>query len=744
MSARLLLGLSLLVGVAAHADSSGRRWSIAPCGTGCSTTTTCVNNRCVPVFRQAATVDNVSGVTTINGGIPYATIVSRTTAAFTAWTTGRVSCNTSYSVSQGSTFASPSGFAAISGSDNRNSVIWLSGASWTHLPNELALTITSYTTADNLIVDADMELNNNITWSDAQAANTFDPESVILHEAGHFAGLAHSPGGSAVMFAIVNPATNKRVLTQYDQNDICNVYPGATGGQGTSCAADSECTGGLVCRGRPGATTKICTATCTSTCPTGYTCQAANTGMACLPQVGVADQCKFCQSAGQCSSGLCLRFNDGVTFCSSSCSNNDQCSTGNTCQGGYCVPTSLACTNQCTTGSQCPSNYTCTGNTCRPRGAVGDDCTVSVVCAACNVCTRESATSDQLYCRSCCSGMGQGGFCNACPNNSCPTGASCVALTDGSSSICSPGVTQAATCEACPTGVCAQGLSCVQGRCRTACNPASPGACQACFTLPNGDGACACGDEVNNEGEVCGQIGANTVAACAAGLACVAGNGTNGVCRSRCDAAVPSSCGTGFSCQIVTGVGVCVPGSEGSTCAACTTSSACNNNLVCYLGRCYESCNINLSQTCGTCVQTQSDGKGVCGCPDQISPEGGTCGTNPDVRTCQNGLRCVSGQCKDTCNPQVPFCNSDELCSDIGNGTFYCVRVAASGGGGGAGGGGTSSAGGGRAGGGSAAGGGAGGGGTTDLGCGCGASGGPVGALLFGAIALLRRRRVSR
>lgn len=744
MIARIALCAALLGSTVTLADPSGRRWGLQPCGSGCGSTTTCVDGRCVPVFRQAASVDN-SGATSIKGGLAYATIVSRTATAFTAWTKSRVNCNTNYNVSQGSTFATPGGITAVDGDDNRNSVIWLSGTSWRHLQNELALTTTTYTTGDNLIIDADMELNNNITWSDAQAANTFDPESVILHEAGHFAGLAHSQGGSAVMFATVNPATNKRVLTQYDQDDICGVYPGATGGQGTSCTMDLDCTGGLVCRSRSGQTAKICTSACTgATCPTGYTCQAANTGMACLPQIGAPDQCKFCQSAGQCSSGVCLRFlNNGVTFCSSSCTTNEQCSAGNTCQNNYCVPTSNACTSQCTSASQCATGYDCTGGSCVPRGATGDECTVSLVCAACNVCTRESATSDQLYCRSCCSGMGQGGFCDACPNNSCASGASCVALTTGNSSICSPGATQPGTCQACNNGMCAEGLVCVQGRCRTGCNPAAPGSCQACFTLQNGTGACACGDEVNGEGELCGQIGQNTVAACAAGLACVAGQGTSGVCRTQCNSAVPSSCSTGYSCQLVSGVGVCLPGSEGSQCAACTTASACNGNLTCYLGRCYEPCNVNVSNTCGTCVQSRSDGTGVCGCPDQISPEGGPCGTSPDVRSCQNGLRCVDGTCKTTCNPQLPFCNADELCTDIGGGTYYCLRQA-SGGGGGSSGGGTGSSGGGRGGGSGSRGGGAGGGGGApmDLGCGCGA-GGPFGALAFGVLALLRRRRRS-
>ncbi|PZR13931.1 MAG: hypothetical protein DI536_11410 [Archangium gephyra] len=741
MSARLLLCLALFSGTVALADPSGRRWAINACGGGCPIGQTCSNQRCVPVFRIAATVDNASGANSVNGGIAYSQIVSRTVASFQAWTTSRVSCNTNYNVSQGNSFTTPVGLNAVNGNDRSNNVIWLSGTSWTHLNNELALTTTTYTTNDNVIIDADMEINNNITWSDSQSPNTYDPESVIIHEAGHFAGLAHSPGSTYVMYALVNPASNKRVLTQYDQNDICNVYPGASGGQGTSCNGDTDCTSPLVCRGRPGSASKICTATCTSTCPTGFSCQAANTGMACLPQVGASDHCKFCQSGGACSTGVCLRFGDGVTFCSSTCSDNDQCPSGSSCQSNYCVPNSNTCTTQCTTNAQCATNYTCTGGTCKPNGNTGDDCSVSVFCKSCNVCTRESATTDQMYCRSCCSGTG---LCNTCTSTTCGMGTSCVALASNAGNVCAPSASEPGTCQACPQGTCAQGLTCVQGRCRTECNPSAPGSCQACFGLQQGGGVCACGDEINNVGEPCGQIAQNTVAACAQGLACVQGQSGAGVCRTTCNAGAPASCGTGFTCQLVSGVGVCLPGSEGSTCAACNNAGACSGNLICYLGRCYERCNVNLSQTCGTCVQTAADGTGVCGCSDQISPEGGPCGTSPEVRSCQGGLRCIDSICKDRCDPQVPFCNPDEVCTDIGGSQFFCVRVASGGGTGTTGGGTGSSTGGGRQGGGSATGGSGGGGGAPmDLGCGCGA-GGPFGAVAFGVLALLRRRRSTR
>lgn len=728
----------------ANATPSGNRWALTSCGT-CPMGQQCVSGLCVPTFRVATSMDNTGGMT-INGpagGVPYASFVTLVNSSFPAWSSARVSCNTNWNVVSGGSFSMPQGLPALDGMDRNNNVIFFSAANWTHLANELALTTTTYFTNSREIFDGDMEFNNGVSWSTSVNGNAYDLESVILHEAGHFLGLNHTTSSTtAVMFPTVNLGFTKRNLTPLDESDVCTVYPGAAGGQGTPCTMASQCTGGRVCEGLPAGSAKICTQDCTGMgmCPAGFTCQASDNGSACLPQIGTNDQCKFCQGGNDCSTGVCLLiFSSGVTFCSLSCTDTAQCGSGFTCQlpEGICVPNSLTCTNQCNTANECATGYTCSGGTCIPRGETGDPCTVSGLCRGCNVCVRESAQSSTAFCRGCCAGQGMGGFCNACSNATCGTNNVCVALMSGNSSVCVPGSQFPGTCQPCANNMCAEGLQCVAGRCRSACNPAAPGTCQSCFNNGTGSSSCACPDEVAAAGEPCGFIGM-TLSACATGLVCV--GSTNAICRSRCDVNQPNSCPNGQTCQMVSGIGVCLPGSEGSVCAACTNTNACNGTATCYLGRCYEQCNTNLPNTCATCVQSQANGGGICACPDQISGPNEPCGTMPDVHSCQSGTKCIQGNCRPRCDPMASTCVVGTTCRDIGTGVFYCQDEIVSGGGGGGG----ATGGGGARGGGSGAatgGGGGSGGGTMDLGCGCGASGGPLGALVLGVVALMRRRK---
>lgn len=64
------------------------------------------------------------------------------------------------------------------------------------------------------------------TWNIGAAPNTFDVETVALHEIGHILGLAHSNVAGAVMFPTVSSNFTKRALTQDDIDGIRSLYPG--------------------------------------------------------------------------------------------------------------------------------------------------------------------------------------------------------------------------------------------------------------------------------------------------------------------------------------------------------------------------------------------------------------------------------------------------------------------------------------------------------------------------------------
>ncbi|MFZ5469293.1 MAG: matrixin family metalloprotease [Myxococcota bacterium] len=679
----------------------------------------------------------------INGIPNFSTdVLPRVQNAFLNWTSNRVAC-TNWASSYGGTFSSPSGTAAVNGSDGINNVIWLGGSQWTHGSSTLGLTTTGFFAGSGEIFDADMELNNNIPWSNSGAFNAQDMESVVLHEAGHFLGLDHTNSNQvAVMYPTIAPGEIKRTLTSPDVTDVCAVYPGTgtPGGQGTPCTQGSNCINGLVCRAALGSTSKICTVDCTSgqSCPSGYTCQDADVGRACLVPVGSPDLCKFCTDGSQCSSGNCV--SDGQhNWCTIACASAANCGPGYACVssgagGNVCVP-QTSCANQCTSAAQCASGYGCVGGECEATGNVGDRCELSGFCKPCGVCIGTSAAA---FCRSCCNNQG---YCQSCTATTCASGHSCQALNGDTARVCIPS-SGGNDCQPCDiaNNPCAQGLICVGGRCHNSCNPSNPGGCTACYNAGGGNGYCACPDEVSLAGDPCGPAGNGAFRACVTGLLCV--GLPSPVCRRPCTLGNNSTCNQGEVCQAVDGQAVCVISTApGSMCSACQNGS-CNPGLTCFQGRCYQACN-PAAPTCTTCTEVQA-GIGVCACEDQRAGVNQACGFVPpgDVYTCQFGLLCVNGTCRMECNLNNPFmCPVGTSCQVLG-GIPYCLPPPgfdAGTGGGGGGGGGFGGFGGG--------GGGGGGGSVSSQGCGCLAGAGAAAlwplVVVLGLGARRRKRHIS-
>ncbi|WFB06746.1 matrilysin family metalloendoprotease [Streptomyces sp. LX-29] len=62
-------------------------------------------------------------------------------------------------------------------------------------------------------------------WSIGAAVNSFDVETVALHELGHILGLAHTSASGAVMLPVVSSNSTKRALTQDDIDGVRSLYP---------------------------------------------------------------------------------------------------------------------------------------------------------------------------------------------------------------------------------------------------------------------------------------------------------------------------------------------------------------------------------------------------------------------------------------------------------------------------------------------------------------------------------------
>jgi hypothetical protein len=96
----------------------------------------------------------------------------------------------------------------------------LNDVGWARLSNG-TLGVTWSTSS---IDEADMAINTRYAWSTGCVArpNTFDLQSVYLHENGHVAGLGHSTNATAVMYPSYQTA--RCALAQDDKNGIAALY----------------------------------------------------------------------------------------------------------------------------------------------------------------------------------------------------------------------------------------------------------------------------------------------------------------------------------------------------------------------------------------------------------------------------------------------------------------------------------------------------------------------------------------
>jgi hypothetical protein len=107
--------------------------------------------------------------------------------------------------------------------------------------NTLAMTTVTYGVDSGEIYDADMQVN---TWQHAISATeppltgTFDLQSILTHEAGHFLGFAHATSTVPIMYAQYQPGHTQ--LTPDDIDGVCAVYPPIDPSSGGCAAAAGD------------------------------------------------------------------------------------------------------------------------------------------------------------------------------------------------------------------------------------------------------------------------------------------------------------------------------------------------------------------------------------------------------------------------------------------------------------------------------------------------------------------------
>jgi hypothetical protein len=109
-------------------------------------------------------------------------------------------------------------------------VIVFRDSSWPHndSSNTLGLTTVTFEVSTGELYDADTEINGTLPLSvgDPVPQGSYDVESIITHEMGHFLGLAHSGDTSATMFARYSRgSTSMRALGADDVAGLCSIYP---------------------------------------------------------------------------------------------------------------------------------------------------------------------------------------------------------------------------------------------------------------------------------------------------------------------------------------------------------------------------------------------------------------------------------------------------------------------------------------------------------------------------------------
>ena len=437
-------------------------------------------------------------------------------------------------------------------------------------------------------------------------------------------------------------------------------------------------------------------------CADGVCCDSACTGScSSCNQTSFIGSCRPVASGPPAAGRTCAPYSScAAGSCSTTCTTDPDCTTGNYCAAPSCVP-KLAAGLSCSASNQCLSGFCVDGVCCT------SSCTDQ--CAACNVSTSLGTCSPVTGAvhgsRTACDKAGTtcGATCNGtdttachypptsttCSSNACASGTETHASFCDGSGTCNDvpkacgayqcGTTACKSACASPTD-CATGFTCTSNVCVPSTTSKLGDPCTDASTCPSGafctDGVCCavigCSSgsscSVNKKG-TCAKLGGTS---CTSGLECGSGFCADGVC---CDRACDGQCeacdhaGSFGTCTSIIGTphGTRTKCDAGTTtCAAKTCDGKDGTTCAAFVGT-ETSCGAASCSSATFTAASTCDGSGNCKAPSPqaCAPYGCTttgCGSSCTAPTdCAPGFTCTSNVCVPSGSAAV--CSADGLSS---------------------------------------------------------------------------------